>query len=141
MNTGALTDRLGVTPQKPLRLWPGVVAAVLMCVSRFGVPMVVTEGMALGMIGSVLGALAILVWWVFFSRAPWSERLGVVILMIVGLFVTKRLVHESIAGAGMGMLLYFLAIPVLSLALVAWAVASRRLSNGPRRAAMVAICV
>ena len=30
------------------------------------------------------------------------------------------------------------AIPVLSLALVAWAVASRRLSNGPRRASMVA---
>ena len=30
------------------------------------------------------------------------------------------------------------AIPVLSLAFVAWAVASRRLSDGPRRAAMVA---
>ena len=38
----------------------------------------------------------------------------------------------------MGMLLYILAIPVLSLALVVWAVASRRFSAGPRRAAMVA---
>jgi len=126
------------TSRKPLRLWPGVVAAVLMCVTRFVIPIVVPEGMAAGMIGSVFGALAILVWWVFFSRAPWSERLGAIILMIVALLVTKRLVHESIAGGAMGMLLYFLAIPVLGLALVAWAVASRRLRSGPRRASMVA---
>jgi hypothetical protein len=82
--------------------------------------------------------LAILVWWLFFSRAPWSERLGAIMLMIIALFATSRIVHESIAGGAMGMLLYFLAIPVLSLALVAWAAASRRLSNGPRRAWMVA---
>jgi len=125
------------TPQKPLRLWPGVVAAVLLCVMRFVIPIVVSEAMAFGMIGSVLVALAIFVWWVFFSRAPWSERLGAILLMIVALFATSRIVHESIAGGGMGMLLYVLAIPVLSLALVAWAVASRRLANGPRRASMV----
>ena len=126
------------TLKKPLRLWPAVVAAILLCVMRFVLPIVVPEAMAFGMIGSVLGALAILVWWVFFSRAPWSERLGAIILMIVTLFATSRIVHESIAGGGMGMLLYVLAIPVLGLALVAWAVASRRLSNGPRRASMVA---
>jgi outer membrane protein assembly factor BamB len=124
--------------KKPLRLWPGVVAAVLLLLVRFVVPIVVPEAMAFGMIGSVLGALAIVVWWVFFSRAPWSERLGAIVLMIVALWATSRLVHESIAGAGMGMLLYVLAIPVLSLALVAWAVASRRFSSGPRRASMVA---
>ena len=81
------------------------------------------------------GALAILVWWLFFSRAPWSERLGALVLMIVAVFATSRLVHVSIAEAGMGILLFFvLAVPVLSLALVAWAVASRRLPDGPRRA-------
>src|SRR3989442_13073798 len=58
--------------------------------------------------------------------------------MIVWLVVTKRFVHESIAGGGMGNLLYFLAIPVQTLALVVWAVASRHLSSGPRRASMVA---
>ena len=36
------------------------------------------------------------------------------------------------------MMFFIYAIPVLSLALVAWAVASRRLSDGPRRASMVA---
>jgi outer membrane protein assembly factor BamB len=125
-------------PQKPLRLWPGVVAAFLLGAVRFVIPIVVPEAAVFGMIGSVLGALAILVWWVFFSRALWSERLGAILLMIVALFATSRIVHESIAGAGMGMLLYFLAVPFLSLALVAWAVASRRLSGGLRRASMVA---
>jgi outer membrane protein assembly factor BamB len=126
------------TPRKPLRLWPGVAVAVLMCVMRFVFPIVVPEGMAAGMIGTVVGALLILVWWVFFSRAPWSERLGAIILMIVALFATTRLVHASIAGGAMGFLLYFLAIPVMTLALVAWAAASRRLGSGPRRASMVA---
>ena len=125
-------------PRKPLRLWPGVVAAVLLCVMRFVIPILVPEATAYGMIGSVFAALAILLWWVFFSRAPWSERLGAIILMIVALFATSRIVHESIAGGAMGSLFYFLAIPTLSLALVAWAAASRRLSNRPRRAAMVA---
>ena len=71
----------------------------------------------------------IVVWWVFFSRAPWSERLGAIVLMIVALFATSRLVHESIANGMMGMMFSVYAIPVLSLALVAWAVASRRLSR------------
>ena len=90
------------------------------------------------MLGGLVGGLAIVVWWVFFSRAPWSERLGAVVLMIVALVATSRIVHESIATGAMGMLFPILAIPVLSLAFVAWAVASRRLSDGPRRAAMVA---
>jgi hypothetical protein len=72
----------------------------------------------------------------FFSRAPWSERVGVLVLMVIALIGTKRIVHESIAGGGMGMLLYILAIPVLSLALVVWAVVTRRFSAGPRYAAL-----
>ncbi|PYQ21689.1 MAG: alcohol dehydrogenase [Acidobacteria bacterium] len=136
-----VAEKVAPTPGKPLRLWPGVVAAVLLCVIRFVVPMVVPDSLFVAMMGSALGALAILVWWVFLSRAPWSERLGALALMFAALFATKRLVHESIAGAGMGALLYFMAIPVMSLALVAWAVASRRLSSGLRWASMVAAIV
>jgi outer membrane protein assembly factor BamB len=126
------------TLRKSLRLWPGVVAALMLCVMRFLIPTALPEATVFGLIGSALSALAILVWWVFFSRAPCSERLGALVLMIVALLATSRLVHESIAGGAMGMLLYVYAIPVLSLALVAWAVASRRLSSRPRRASMVA---
>src|SRR5216684_528949 len=83
------------------------------------------------------GVLAVVLQWLFFSRAPWSERVGAIVLMPVALFATSRIVHESIANGMMGMMLPIYAIPVLSLALVAWAVASRRLSTGLRRASMV----
>ena len=58
--------------------------------------------------------------------------------MIVALFATSRLVHESIAGGAMGFLLYVWAIPALSVALVAGLVASRRLSSRSRRASIAA---
>jgi outer membrane protein assembly factor BamB len=126
------------TPQKPLRLWPGVVAAVLLCLVRFGVPIVVPEAFGFGILGGLLAGLAIVVWWVFFSRAPRLERWGAVVLMIVALGATSRILHASITTGMMGMMFPIYAIPVLSLAVVVGAVASRRLSDGPRRATMVA---
>jgi len=125
-------------PQKPLRLWPGVVIVVLQWLARFGVPIVVPEFMQFGVMGGLLGGLAIVVWWAFFSRAPRFERWVAVILMVVALVATSRIIHESIATGMMGMMFIVYAIPVLSLAFVAWAVASRRLADRPRRAAMVA---
>jgi outer membrane protein assembly factor BamB len=88
-------------------------------------------------LGTVIGGLAIVVWWAFFSRAPWSERLGAIALMIVSLFVTSRILHVSVAKAGMGMLFVFYAAPLVCLAFAAAVVASSRLSDGPRRASMV----
>src|SRR6266576_2930718 len=134
--TTAQTDE--PTPRKPLRLWPGVVAALLLLLVRFVVPVVVPETLMFGVLGGLVGALAIVVWWLFLSRAPWTERAGAIVLMIVALSTTSRLVHKSIANGMMGMMFPIFAIPVLSIALVAWAVASRRLSSGPRRASMVA---
>lgn len=97
------------TLKKPLRLWPGVVAAVLLILFRFVFPVVAPEATFfglpaafLGLIGGVVCVLAIVVWWVFFSRAPWSERLGAIVLMMVALFATSRIVHESIAGEAWG---------------------------------------
>ena len=126
------------TPKKPLRLWPGVLLVVLLWLVRFGVPVVVPDALQFGVMGGVFCGLAIVVWWAFFSRAPRSERWGAIVLMIVALVVTSRLVHVSIATAMMGMMFPIVAIPVLSSAFVVWAVAGRRLSLGPRRAAMVA---
>ncbi len=126
------------TPQKPLRLWPGVVIVVLLWLVRFVVPIVMPGAVAVGFFGEFIGGLLIAVWWVFFSRAPWFERLGAIIVMAAALFATPRILHESVARGAMGMLFFVLVIPVLSLAFVAWAVACRGLSKGPRRAAMVA---
>jgi outer membrane protein assembly factor BamB len=127
-----------LTSQKPLRLWPGVVAVALLWLFWFGVPRIAPDlGMG-AMIGGLACALAVLVWWLFFSRAPWIERVGAVALMVISVAATKLVVHTSVAGGMMGMMLPIYSIPALSLALVAAVAAGRRLSTGPRRALMVA---
>ena len=64
--------------RKPLRLWPGVVAVVLQWLARFGIKAVVPgfQGFAWSAQGGIIGAVAVIVWWLFFSRAAWAERLG-----------------------------------------------------------------
>jgi outer membrane protein assembly factor BamB len=126
------------TSQKPLRLWPGVVAVVLQWLVWLAAPLVAPEAAFVGVLGGLLGGLTIVVWWLFFSRAPWAERAGAIVLMVVAVVATQRVVHQSLANGMMGLLLPIYAIPALSLALVAWAVASRRQSSGPRRASMAA---
>jgi outer membrane protein assembly factor BamB len=122
----------------PLRLWPGVVIVVLQWLGRFIVPIFVPEAMPFGVLGGLVGGLAIVVWWAFFSRAPRSERFGAIVLMAVASVATFQIVHVSIATGMMGMMFFIYVIPGLSLAFVAWAVASRGLADGPRWVAMAA---
>jgi len=128
------------TPRKPLRLWPGIIALVLQWLGWFLVPIVLPLPQApfIGLLMGLLGGLAILLWWLLFSRAPWLERIAAPLLIVIAVILTKRVVHASIAGGAMGMLLYVLAIPVFGLALVAWAVLTRRFSAGARRLALLA---
>ena len=121
-------------PQKPLRLWPGVVAVVLQWLAWLGLPVFVPEGAMYGLMAGVLFGPVIVVWWLFFSRAPWSERVGAIILMIAALAATTRILHESVATGAMGMLYFAYAVPTLILAFVAWAVVGRRLADGEVRA-------
>ncbi len=125
------------TPRKPLRLWPGVILVVLQWLAWFVVPALVPRAAAIGLAVGAVCALAIVLWWLLFSRAPWIERVAALVLIVIALIGTKRIVHPSIAGGGMGMLLYIIAIPVMSLALVAWALITRRFSAAPRRAAFI----
>ncbi len=134
----SLTLDGGQNRERELRLWPGVLAVVLQWLVRFGVPAVVPEAMVWAMLGELVGALAVLVWWAFFSRAPRSERWGAVVLTIVAVAATPWILHKSIATGMMGMMFAIYVIPVLCLALVAWAAATRRLAGGLRRATLAA---
>jgi hypothetical protein len=125
------------TPRKPLRLWPGVVLVVLLLLGWFVVPKVAPEATMYGVLGGLLCGPALVVWWAFFSRAPRVERWGAVVLVVLAMAVTPRFLHVSVARGNMGFQFVGNAIPVLSLAFVVWAVASRRLADGLRRAAMV----
>ena len=126
------------TLRKPLRLWPGVVIVVLQWLVRFTLPVVAPDLGSFAVLAGPIGALAVVVWWVFFSRAPWSERVGAILLMIAGMAATPYILDESIRTGNLGMQFFIYAPAVLSLGFVAWAVATRDLPDGRRRAAMVA---
>src|SRR6185369_12781196 len=123
-------------PQKPLRLWPAIVAVALQLFFRIGVKALVPgiTGFGYAVMGSLAFALVLVIWWMFFSRARWRERLGALALIVAALGVTWLLKHDSMWLPW----LFAYAIPVLSVAFVAWAVATSRLSSRVRHATMVA---
>ncbi len=83
------------TPRKPLRLWPGVRRRGR-CWLVFKLAAATFAPPPVGMLGGIAAGLVILLWWLFFSRAPWFERVGALVLMVGGVFATVRLVHVSI---------------------------------------------
>lgn len=125
---------------RPLRLWPGVAAVAAQWFLWFFLPMIVPQATIVGLFGGFAAGLAVLLWWLFFSRAPWLERLAAIVLMVAAaatLLRVPHLFHPSINGGMMGRLPYIYSIPPLCLALVVWAAATRSLTAGRRRAALV----
>src|SRR5215471_11889847 len=90
------------TMRKPLRLWPGIVAVALLWLARFGLPLLVPGAVPIAVLGGVAGGLVVIVWWLFFSRAPWAERLGALVVMAVALCAASRFLHKSIATGAQG---------------------------------------
>jgi outer membrane protein assembly factor BamB len=88
----------------------------------------------------VIVTLQWLGWFVIPRVVPGGAMYGVLggLAAGVAMAATPRLLHESVARGNMGFQFFLYSIPVLSLAFVVWAVASRRLADGPRRVAMVA---
>ena len=90
------------TRLKPLRLWPAVVAVALQWLLWSVLPIVAPGALLYSVFGAVLCGLAVIAWWLFFSRAPWAERLGALVLMRspygrrgpIGL-VARALAHEG----------------------------------------------
>jgi outer membrane protein assembly factor BamB len=123
---------------RALRLWPGVVIVVFQWLLRFVVPVVAPEALMYAVLGSLACGLLLLLWWLFFSRAPWLDRLGGLLVVVAAFFVVGRIAHVSIRTGMMGMLLPIYATPLVSLAFVAALVASRRLAPNARRVAVAA---
>jgi outer membrane protein assembly factor BamB len=120
-------------------VWPGIAAVVLLLLSRFGIKAVIPgiDGFGKAMMASFVFTLLLIVWWAFFSRARWRERLAALGLIALALAGTWLLRHESM---WLGWLFAYL-IPFLSLAFVTWAVVTRRMPDRVRHATMVATIV
>ena len=128
-----------VRPARPLRLWPGIVLGVVMLAAKLVVPAIAPQFTPYAVLAGPVTALLIFAWWLFFSRVPMRERLGAIVLIVVALFATFRLLHVSIATAMMGNMFAVYAVPIMALALVAWAVVAPRMTETTRRVALVAI--
>ncbi|HKS09254.1 MAG TPA: PQQ-binding-like beta-propeller repeat protein [Pyrinomonadaceae bacterium] len=124
------------TPQTLPRVWPGIVLVVLQWTARFGIKAVVggIDGFGMGMMVSFAFTILLIVWWAFFSRVRWRERVGGLALIVIALGVTWLLRHESMWVAW----LLGYAVPFLSLAFVLWAVITRRMPDRLRHATMAA---
>lgn len=134
------------SPRLPLRLWPGIAIVALQVFVRFVLPAVAPDAEIFGLptallaiFGGVTGLVAVAVWWLFFSRAPWSERVIAIVAMVAMVVAMRPLMHVSIQNGMMGMMFVIYAIPVtLTVAFVGWALASGNLSARMRMATMVA---
>jgi len=126
-----MTDATAPPSPRPLRLWPGVLAVVLQwlgwLIPGTAFPDFAMYVMLVGFLG---GALLLLAWWLFLSRAPWLERLAGLAFLPLAVIVTKPFVHVSISTGNMGMMLAIYSIPVFSTALVAWAALRGRIAMG-----------
>ena len=106
-----------------------------------GLPLLAPAAAPVAMVGALLGGLGVLVWWAFFSGAPPIERWGAPLLLLVVSLATVPLLDVSISSSMMGLMFPVYTAPVLSLVFVAWAVATHRMADRPRRVALVAAVV
>ena len=126
-----------MTDRKPLRLWPGVVAAILLVVFRFLLPAVIPDAILIGLMGGLICAVAIVVWWLFFSRAPWIERIAAIAAIAASVLAARLIVDASIRGGMMGLMVPVTSIFTVPPMLVVWAVVTRASSDSVRRVLMV----
>jgi outer membrane protein assembly factor BamB len=114
-----------------------VIIAAALLLTRIGAPATdaATEFL-IRVLGGFVGALAVLIWWVGFSRASWRDRLTALVVIAAAVAGTATLGHPSIV-----VWLLWYAPALLALALVAGAAAGRGLGDRARRVVMAAAIV
>lgn len=128
-----------------LRLWPAVVIAALAALLRVVLPAVAPGaslfGVDVGLVaifGGIAALAAMLIWWVFFSRVAWRERLLVFGVIVAAIAATWPLLHVSIQNGHMGAMYFVYSLPLtLTFAIVAGAAIGRRMSAGARTATLM----
>lgn len=121
----------------PLRLWPGITIMITLIVLRYVITIFYPAGAAIAFFGGLISGLAIIIWWVFFSRAPKPERWGALVAIIVSMTGTSFLLDVSIATANMGLMYIMFAFPVVCIALVIWAALTKKATLKTRRVSML----
>jgi outer membrane protein assembly factor BamB len=123
--------------ERRLRLWPGVVLVVLQAAAIF-VPGWIAPGTMTQFLakfyGPMVATLLIAVWWLFFSRLRWSDRVFLFGVFVGGGIAAAFVCHESFRFA-----LVMYALPVVTSAWVLWLLATPFLDWPVRRIGLVAV--
>ena len=96
-----------------------MIAALVIVIGIVVVPALAPSFGSYTFFAGIAASVAAVLWWLFFSRAPWLERLGVVAAMAVAVYVVSFFVHRSIENGMMGLMLYIFSVPALAIVLVA----------------------
>jgi outer membrane protein assembly factor BamB len=131
------------------RLWPGVVIVALYWAVLKGPGWVMSNGwlelkpdilfMVMGF-GSMILALLFALWWLFFSRARWTERLfGLLACAVIGV-VAHRWFHPKLQGRDPMEVIFTLSfhvLPVVTTGWVLWLLVARSMRRPVRMAGLV----
>jgi hypothetical protein len=150
--TFALSTSLAARPR--LRLWPGVVLIAVLWLLLTVPARLVPEDMMLLFYSVFFAPMVItallLVWWLFFSRLRWTDRLlGVFAFVAIGAatipFWDHTLTHDQNKGEfsrnNLMLSLVVYALPVVTTAWVAWLVVTVLLSWPVRRVGLLVVFV
>lgn len=125
-------------PERPVRLWPAVVLALVQvaCLTLpFLVELPAMVMMYMGMWGPMLATLGLLVWWLIFSRVRLRDR-----LLGLGFFIIVAVAAGMLRHSSMGMALPLYGLPAATVAVVLGLVLTSWLS-WPVRRVIVALVV
>jgi hypothetical protein len=106
---------------KTLRIWPAVLILLAMLACKLA-PVVVPDAtdatwMVAGF-GPFLGGVALLIWWLTFSRSTWQERLLGLIVIVGGAAMILGVADKSMRGPGAVMLTVPMGMTVFGIATV-----------------------
>lgn len=129
------------TTEKPIRLLPAIIIVTIQWIGWLVVPNFIYGAMATATmtISALLGGLAIIIWWSFFSRTPRLERLIVLAVIALALLIIPQFSHDSIKTGMMGLMFFVFALPGLSLALLLWLMFSKNLTQAKKLLTMTLV--
>jgi outer membrane protein assembly factor BamB len=135
---------MSAAPEPNLRLWPGLLAVLIQWIVIKGPALAELSGFLQFMgalYGPMIGALGVVVWWLFASRARWVDRLTMTVLFAAFGAVTYSLADPSFQGEppfrGMPLIMY--GLPLVTTAWVVWLTVGAWLSWPVRRAGLVLV--